>query len=146
MPSTLTNLVYHIVFSTGERRRLITDDVREDLHAYMGGTIRGEGGKLIAVGGTRDHVHLVCRIPPSVSVSDVLRQVKANSSRWMGERGTFAWQRGYAAFTVSESMVADVTRYVRNQQQHHATRGFQDELLGLLRRHNVAFDERFLWD
>jgi REP-associated tyrosine transposase len=118
MANTFTNLLYHVVFSTKGREALIRDDWRNKLHAYMSGIVRQERGTPLRAGGTADHVHLLIRLPASVAVADMLRLVKANSSKWANETGvaigTFAWQTGYAAFSVSESQVAVVDRYIEN--------------------------------
>lgn len=150
MPGTYTNLLYHLVFSTKERRPLITDRFREDLYKYMGGIVRGEDGVLIEIGGIADHVHLLVKLKPVVALSDFMRVLKANSSKWVNEeklkiRG-FGWQDGYAAFTVSESQVLRIVKYIQNQEAHHRRIAFQGELLTLLKKHKISFDERYLWD
>lgn len=148
MAGTYTNLLYHIVFSTKERRQLITPAIEEDLYSYIGGIVRGVGGVQLEIGGVADHVHLLIKLKPMLAVSDVVRDIKANSSKWLNERSAiykFAWQDGFAAFTVSESQVAAVRAYIRGQKEHHARMSFQDEVLALLKRHRVEFDERYLW-
>jgi REP element-mobilizing transposase RayT len=150
MPSTYTNLLYHLVFSTKDRAPLITEAIREDLYSYMGGIIRGEGGVSLQIGGISDHVHLLVKLKPAVAVSDILRQLKSNSSKWANETHEsvhkFGWQDGYAAFSVSKSQVPVVTEYIRNQEQHHRRSDFKMELVELLRRHEIEYDERYLWD
>jgi putative transposase len=150
MSSTLTNLLYHIVFSTKERQKMILPDIRTDLYSYVGGVIRGEKGRLLKMGGTEDHVHILASFHPAVSVSDMLRRMKGNTSKWLNENKRlpvrFSWQRGYGAFSVSESMVDVVSKYIENQQSHHKKMSFQEEFLTLLRKHNVQYDERYIWD
>jgi REP element-mobilizing transposase RayT len=150
MPTTYTNLLYHIVFSTKQRQRLITNDFKEELYRYIGGIIRAEGGIQLEIGGTDDHVHILAKLKPAESVSQMLNRIKANSSKWINENEKssvrFAWQEGFAAFTVSESQVEPVRQYIRNQEQHHRRLTFQDELLAFLQRHGVEFDPRYLWD
>jgi putative transposase len=150
MGSTLTNLLYHIVFSTKNRRPLIMSDVRDELHRYLGGIIRGEGGIAIDIGGMPDHVHILAKLKPNVAVSDVLRVLKANSSKWCNDKFAsqrdFGWQDGYAAFSVSESQAQKVAEYIRNQEEHHRQRDFKSELIELLRRHGIEFNEQYLWD
>jgi REP element-mobilizing transposase RayT len=150
MAGTYTNLLYHLVFSTKERVPLIGRELQPDLYAYLGGIVRGEGGILLEVGGMPDHVHLLARIKPIASVSEMLRQIKANSSKWVNEEKfkmrKFAWQDGYAAFSVSESQVSALRRYIREQEQHHRGQSYQDEFRALLDRHGIAYDERYLWD
>jgi putative transposase len=150
MASTFTNLLYHIVFSTKRREPLLTEALRPELDRYIGGILREERGVLLEIGGMPDHIHLVARFRADVSVAEMLRRIKANSSRWANERehaaGRFAWQAGYGAFSVSESQVGEVIAYVRRQAEHHRTMTFQEEFLRFLRRHGVEFDERYLWD
>ena len=145
MANTYTNLLYHIVFSTQDRRPVLTGDLRPDLYAYLGGILRNHDGVLLAVGGTADHVHLLARVPPSVALSDLMRELKASSSRWLGEKTPFAWQRGYAAFSVSESSQPAVAAYIRAQEDHHRETPYDRELARLLELHNVDFDPRYLW-
>ena len=151
MASTYTNLLYHVVFSTKHRRPMITPSLETELYKYVGGIVRGEEGKLLEIGGMPDHVHLIARFKADVSVATMLRAVKAGSSKWINERTDhatprFAWQTGYAAFSVSESQVDAAKAYVRNQKQHHAKLSFRDELVALLQRHGIEYDDRFLLD
>jgi putative transposase len=138
------------VFSTKERRSLITPETENVLYPYMGGTIRNEGGILIGAGGTADHVHLLVRLKATVAPADFLRVVKANSSKRLNKERTalhkFGWQDGYAAFTVSQSQVPRVRTYIANQKNHHRRVDFKEELRGLLRKHGIEFDEQYLWD
>ena len=148
MASTLTNLLYHLVFSTKNREPIIVRGIRAELHNYMGGVIKGEGGVCLEIGGTDDHVHLLIKLKPTSSVSDVLKMVKGKSTKWINDQNmlsqTFAWQAGYGAFSVSVSEAVNVARYVRGQEKHHRDFSFQDELLQLLGKHDVEFDQRYL--
>jgi REP element-mobilizing transposase RayT len=150
MAGTYTKLFYHIVFSTKNRQRFITPAIEEELPKYIAGIVRGIGGSCVEINGTPDHVHLLANLPPKLALSDVLRTVKANSSKWIHESkadlASFAWQDGYAAFTVSKSQVDAVQQYIRDQKEHHAERDFKAELLGLLVKHDVEYDDRYLWD
>jgi putative transposase len=148
MSGTYTNLLYHIVFSTKERRQLITSAIEDDLYDYIGGIIRGLKGVNLEIGGVSDHIHILAKLKPTISISDAVRDIKANSSKWLNEKSRiykFAWQDGFAAFTVSESQVEIIRRYIRNQKQHHRRLTFQEELLVLLRKNRVEYDERHLW-
>jgi REP element-mobilizing transposase RayT len=150
MASTLSNLLYHIVFSTKNREPAITMPIRKELYAYMGGIIRGEGGVLLEIGGIADHVHLVARFKTEPSVATMVKIIKSKSSKWLNASpkrpGRFEWQRGYAAFTVSASQLATLRRYVREQEAHHRRRTYQEELRALLEKHGVEYDERYIWD
>jgi len=120
------------------------------LYEYIGGTIRAKGGSLVAAGGMPDHIHLSVSMGKQMSVSDAVRDIKSNSSRWIHEtiadlRG-FAWQAGYGAFSVSRSSLDDVKRYIASQHEHHRVRSFQEEFLEFLKRHEMEYDERYIWD
>ena len=128
---------------------MIHPDFAEDLYGYIGGIIRSRKGALLKIGGTPDHVHLLARFHPSVSVSEMLQFIKGKSSKWVNENKSahqFCWQRGYSAFSVSQSVVDKVVEYIANQEAHHKKMSFQTELLALLKKHKIEFDERYLWD
>lgn len=150
MAGTYTNLLYHLVFSTKQRIPLITKELQPDLYAYIGGIVRGEGGTLLEIGGVSDHVHLLTKFKPTATVSDMLKSVKSGSSKWVNEERSklrkFGWQDGYAAFSVSESSVDAVQRYIRDQERHHSGQSYQDEFRALLDRHGINYDEKYLWD
>jgi putative transposase len=148
MARTYTKLIYHIVFSTKERFPLITEEIRDRLYEYLGGVIRGENGSLLEIGGVADHVHLLARFGAATAVSDMVQRIKGSSSHWLNEQpeSWFAWQNGYGAFTVSESQVTRVRKYIQRQEEHHKELPFKDELISLLRKHRIDFDERDLLD
>lgn len=150
MPNTYTQLLYHIVFATRRREPLVSEKYEKRLHAYIGGIVRNEGGVLLAAGGMPDHLHLVLRLGTTRAVADVVRVVKSKSAAWMNELegypGKFFWQRGYSAFTVSKSQLDRVLNYVNTQKEHHQQRGFRQELRTLLLKHDVAFEEAYLWE
>ncbi len=148
MAKTYTKLMYHIVFSTKERMPLITGEIRDQLYPYLGGVIRGEKGSLMEIGGVPDHVHILARFGAAIAVSEMLKRIKGSSSHWLSqETGTwFAWQNGYGAFSVSESQVAAVRKYIQQQEEHHKRISFKDELISLLRKHRIEFDEGDLFD
>ena len=145
MSDTYTKLQYHLVFSTKQRAALIESALRDELYAYFGGILRGQGGILLVAGGMPDHVHLLAAIRPDMAISKMLQLLKANSSKWMNERngqpGGFAWQAGYGAFSVSESKVPDVRAYILGQEEHHRTISSEEEFRTLLRRHGLSIDE-----
>lgn len=146
MAHSYTNLLYHIVYGTTDRQPLIDSELRPRLYEYLGGTIRGMKGVCLEIGGVEDHVHILAKLHPIVSVSDFLEKLKSNSSKWAKtvKRG-FGWQGGYAAFSVSESQVGRVRRYTQNQRDHHRKASFEDELVALLRAHGVSYDPNHLW-
>ena len=147
MPSTHLSLHYHLVFGTKDRIPRIHPDWRDRLHAYMGGVVHKLGGFPNAVGGIADHVHLLVGLPATVALSDVMRDLKSFSSKWVREEtgdGKFTWQEGYGAFTVSPSQCQTIAAYIRNQEEHHRARTFQDEYRQLLKKCGVEYDERFL--
>ena len=149
MASTFSNLNFHIVFSTKGRAPVVRADIRPRLYQYIGGIVRSEGGVLSEMDGTNDHVHMLVRLRPDSAIADLLRVIKSRSSGWIHETfpdsRAFAWQEGYGVFSVSESRCATVRRYIARQQAHHERQGFQAELRTLLRRHNIEFDERYIW-
>lgn len=149
MPSSYTSLLYHIVFSTKERRPLITPDLQTRLYEYIGGIVTHENSLLRSVGGMNDHIHLLINIPSTKALSDFLRIIKSNSSKWIHEtfpqHRTFGWQDGYGAFTVSKSALLDVQAYIETQPEHHKRFTFQEEFIEFLRRHEIQYDERYLW-
>ena len=150
MPHTYTNLLSHVIFSTRERKPDPHDDIRPRVFAYMGGIIRELGGAALAINGPADHTHILLSLPANVAMSDAMRVIKTNSSRWIHEqwpgRRSFAWQSGYGAFSVSRSNVEEIERYIANQEEHHRPVSFQDEFLAFLKRHGVAYDPRYVWE
>ena len=148
MSDSYTNLLYHIVFSTKDRRPLITPDYEIRLHDYIGGTLREAGGISLGLNGTDDHIHLLAKLRPTRALSDVLRDLKANASGWMHdvfpELNEFSWQRGYGAFTVSQSNVEEVRRYIARQKEHHRRVSFRDEFVRFLKANRIKYDERFV--
>ena len=149
MPGTHTNLLYHAIFSTKNRLPLILPEFQTELYAYIGGIIRGEGGILLDIGGISDHVHLLFKYKPA-DLSDLMRVIKSNSSKWLNQQKyrmrKFGWQEGYGAFSVSESQVKPLRRYIRNQAQHHRKQTFQQEYIAFLDKNGIEYDERYLWD
>ena len=150
MPGTFSQLLLHVVFSTKGRTPWIATEVAEQLYPYIGGIIRAERGVLYDVGGVEDHIHLLLRWRPDGSVSDLMRTVKARSSKWIHDTfptlREFAWQEGYSVFSVSKSQEEAVKKYIAGQAEHHQQHDFKSELLRLLRAHGIEFDERYVFD
>ncbi|MCI0402262.1 MAG: IS200/IS605 family transposase [Acidobacteria bacterium] len=144
MPHTYTSLLVHCVFSTKGRSQSISLDWRNDLWAYMGGIARTHRMKALAIGGTRDHVHMLLSIAATMPVAKAVQLIKAGSSKWVHERTgrkLFAWQEAYGAFTIGVSQVADTVRYINTQDAHHSKRPFEEEFRQFLRRHEIPFEE-----
>ena len=148
--STFTNLLFHIVYSTRYRRPTIEKRWQDELYGYVGGIIREHKGTLLCMGGVQDHVHLLAKLSPTIAITDMLRLIKANSSKMINEtlrpRIPFEWQSGYAAFSVSGSQFSTVKQYILNQESHHRRKSFQDEFIQLLERHNISYDLRYVFD
>jgi putative transposase len=147
MSSTYLSLYYHFVFATQERKPLIAAEWRSRLHEYLGGTVNRLGGQSLGVGGTTDHVLLLVELNATHCVADFMRELKKASSSWARETietaPVFAWQKGYAALTVSASNVRAVRAYIQNQEEHHRQRSFREELLKLLERSGIKVDQRY---
>lgn len=150
MPQSYVSLPIHVIFSTKNRSPLILPEWEDRLYGYIGGILREEKCILLASGGTADHVHLLISWSKERSVADVLRLIKTNSSRWIHQtfpnHHDFAWQSGYAAFTVSQSNVEAVRIYISNQKSHHAKVSFKDEFIAFLQKHNIPYNENYLFD
>ena len=145
------HLLYHIVFSTKERRPLLQEDgFREEVWAYMAGVCKNLGGFANCIGGYFDHAHLLVHVPAKVAVAEFVGKVKANTSKHIndthGKARLFRWQDGYGAFTVSRSQTEAVAHYVENQVEHHAKWTFQDEFLRMLEDHEIQYDPKYIWE
>ncbi len=149
MANTYSALHYHIVFSTKNREPWLVADKEARVWEYLGGIARANGMKALKVGGYDDHIHLLLALPATISVSKAVQQLKGASSRWIHESDNdmmaFAWQDGYGAFTVGLSQIADTVRYIEGQRAHHRMKSFQEEYVYFLNKHDVAFDESYVW-
>lgn len=143
-------ILIHVIFSTQYRKRLLANAWREDLFSIIGAQVKEHKGVLLQAGGIEDHIHLFLKIHPSFAIADTIRHLKANSSHWINETnriaGKFHWQKGYAAFSVSQSVAETVRKYISNQVEHHKTKTFKEEYLEFLDRHNIAYDPVFVFD
>ncbi|MDQ3009149.1 MAG: IS200/IS605 family transposase [Acidobacteriota bacterium] len=150
MAQTLTSLLVHVVFSTKHRADLLTPEVEPMLFAYIGGILKNEKSVLLASGGTMNHVHLLISQSKNIALSDLLKEVKQSSSKWIKTQGKefsdFQWQDGYGAFTIGKSQVETIRNYFANQKIHHQKQDFQDELREVSKRYDLEYDERYLWD
>jgi putative transposase len=150
MPQSLVKNWVHLVFSTKHRQPWLLGEVQHALFAYQAGIFKQWDSPALVIGGVEDHLHALFALSRNHALKKIVEEIKKGSSKWMkadGPRNSdFHWQNGYAAFSVSESNVLDVQRYIENQQEHHRKRTFQEELRTLLTRHGVEFDERYVWD
>lgn len=149
MANTFTSLHYHMVFSTKNRERWITSDIEERIWSYLGGIAKENKVHPIQIGGIEDHVHLLLGAPASLALSKIAQLIKGGSSAWIHDtfpnmKG-FAWQDGYGVFSVSKSNIPEVVEYIRGQREHHRTRTFQEEYIAFLKRHEIQYDERYVW-
>ena len=143
-----TNLLYHIVYGTKDRLPLITKEFRPRLHDYLGGMVKGLHGTPLEINGTPDHVHVLARIQPIISIAEFMSKFKSVSSGWARRqtRKYFNWQVKYGAFTASESQLQRVQDYIRNQEAHHSRVSFEDEFRALLKSNGIEFNEKYLWE
>ena len=149
MTHTFHQLLYHLVWSTTERKPFISKEYQDQFFRYLGGTFRSLQCPPIQIGGMPDHVHILVSIPPKSSISEIIRNAKVSSSKWLKgtylDLDTFSWQEGYGAFSVSTSNKLAVIQYILNQEKHHKKYDFREEFLGLLKKHGISFDEKYLW-
>jgi REP element-mobilizing transposase RayT len=151
MPQSLVQLYTHQVFSAKQRQPYLRDaEIRTKLHAYLAGACGNLNSPSLIVGGVVDHVHVLCRLSKTISISELIREMKRESSKWVKYESprlsVFQWQNGYGAFSVSPSHVQDLKRYIANQADHHRTETFQDEFRRLCRKYEMEIDERYVWD
>ena len=147
MPQSLVKIIVHIVFSTKDRRLLIPAELELRLYGYISGIVKNNNGRMIIAGGMRDHIHLLISLG-RIDISDLIGDIKRDSSKWMKTQGVkdFYWQKGYGAFSIGQSQVPAVTKYIVTQKEHHAEQDFQDEFRELCRKYEIDLDERYCWD
>ncbi len=150
MANTYTQLNIHAIFSVKGRENIINRNFRDRLHQYIAGIINSKMNFSLAVNGYKDHVHIFFELNPAISLSDFIRDVKANSSKWINENkfvlGKFSWQEGYGAFSYSRSQRDNVIKYIIDQEKHHAGRSFKEEYLELLRKFEIPFDNQYVFE
>jgi REP element-mobilizing transposase RayT len=150
MSQSLVKNYIHIVFSTKHRVPLINPPFEKELHAYLGGICNALECPVLTVGGYTDHVHILCLLSTKIALMQLLKELKANSSKWMKTKhpdlNNFYWQDGYGAFSVNPAEVEIVMDYIKNQHEHHRTKSFQEEYRAFLKKYKVDFDERYVWD
>ena len=147
MASTLTRILVHATFSTKNRDPLIPPSIEPDLFAFIGGICRNLDSPMLVIGGTADHVHLLLSLGKSITLSDLMMNIKRDSSKWMKPHGvaSFGWQDGYFAFSIGESGVEALTRYIRSQKAHHEHVGFKEEMRTFFRKYGIEWDEKYVW-
>ncbi|HOY40908.1 MAG TPA: IS200/IS605 family transposase [Chitinophagales bacterium] len=150
MPGTFSQIYIQVVFAVKGRENLISKEWKEDLHKYIAGIIKGKGQKSIIVNGMPDHIHAFIGLRPAMSISDLVRDIKNNSSNFINDnkfvKGKFSWQEGYGAFSYSHSHIENVYQYILNQEEHHKKKTFKDEYIDFLTKFNVDYDEKYLFD
>lgn len=150
MAQSLSKVLLHIVFSTKNRQKTISKHLRAKLHAYLAGVCRAKGSEAYRVGGTDDHVHIACTLPRTLTMAKLVEEIKKPSSSWMkqqeGGTAQFSWQAGYGIFSLGQSQLPALLRYIDNQEEHHRTKSFKEEFLELLEKYGVEYDEKHLWD
>ena len=148
MPQSLTKILVHIVFSTKDRFDLIPPELEHELYRYLHGIIQNKGAKLIIAGGTSNHIHILISLG-RLDITQLIADLKRATSLWMKKKGgvaKFYWQKGYGAFSIGQSQVTQVSRYIAGQKEHHSKQSYQDELRTLCLKYEVDMDERFVWD
>lgn len=149
MANTYTQIYIHVVFAVEGRQSLIAPEHNDELQKYITGSVTGQKQKLIAINNMPDHVHMLIGLTPDVALSDLVRDVKANSSKFINDRrwvaGRFGWQEGFGAFSYARSQLDTVIRYIQNQQKHHAKKSFRDEYVELLEKFGVEYDQRYVF-
>jgi len=150
MANTYSQIYIQVVFAVSGRENLIGKEWKDELYKYITGIITNHGQKLLAINGISDHLHILLNIKPNIALSELVRDIKANSSKWINEkrfvRGKFQWQEGFGAFSYSISQLDEVIRYLQNQEIHHAEKSFKDEYLNYLRRFEVDFDPKYVFE
>jgi putative transposase len=150
MAQSLANVLVHVIFSTKNRDRLIKSDIEDELFPYLSSIFKASRSPAHQIGGAEDHIHIVCSISRTITIAELLEEVKKSSSKWIKTKGPeyskFAWQNGYGAFSIGQSQLPVVKKYILQQKEHHRKKTFQEEFCEFLRKYQLQFDERFVWD
>lgn len=150
MPQSLSNILLHLIFSTKDRHPWLEKGIREKSHAFLAGAVRQCDCEAYRVGGVADHVHLSVRLSRTLTVADLVKEIKTASSKWLKLQDSslkdFAWQKGYGAFSLGISQKDTLQKYIDNQDEHHRTQTFQDEYRAFLTKYDIEYDERYVWD
>ena len=148
MPQSLSKIYVHCIFSTKNGERLITDEVRKDLHTYIIGTFSNLGSYVYEIYANADHIHILFSLPRTITIANLISKIKTSSSKWIKTKNIheFSWQSGYGTFSVSSSKIDIVKRYILNQKEHHRKISFKEEYITFLKEYQIAYDERYVWD
>jgi len=150
MSQSLAQILVHLVFSTKNRKACLDDDIRDELHAYIGGIVENQKGTLLRAGSVADHIHLLIAHPRTCAPSELVQEIKTGSSKWLktkaGRYADFHWQGGYGIFSISPAHQPALEAYIAQQEEHHRKVTFQDEYRRLLKKYGIEFDERYVWD
>jgi len=150
MPQSLTNILVHLVFGTKKRENYLTNEVCHRLYPYISSILKSSNCECIKIGGIENHIHILCALAKTTSISDLIEKIKSSTSKWIKTNDEsfahFRWQKGYGAFSISPAHLQIVNKYINNQSAHHKQTTFEDEFRALLKKYNVQHDERYLWD
>lgn len=148
MPQSLAQVYVHIVFSTKHCQPIISNEIQRELHSYMVGTISKLGNYTNEIYANPDHIHILCNLSRTITIAEFISKIKTSSSKWMKTKGirNFSWQDGYGIFSVSASKIGVVEKYILNQQEHHKTMTFKDELRRFFKEYGIEYDEQYVWD
>jgi len=150
MPQSLSKIYIHIIFSTKNRNNYILPEIQNELYSYIASILKSLNSNAIKIGGTDNHIHVLCNLSKTISVSKIIEEIKKRSSKWIKTKDAkysiFSWQNGYGVFSVSQSKLEITENYILEQKEHHKKIDFKDELRKFLKKHNTDFDEQYLWD
>jgi putative transposase len=150
MAQSLSNVLVHIVVSTRNHHLLISENISSELYSYLIAVFRSHDCPIVTVGGSSDHIHILCNLARTITIADLIEHFKSSSSKWIKAKGAefklFYWQKGYGVFSVSQSNIKTVSNYIQNQAVHHRKMSFKEEFRLFLQKHKIAFDERYVWD
>ncbi len=150
MSQSLAKIYVHIVFSTKNRLNLITNNITQELYAYMASIVKANDSLIIKIGGTENHVHILCTLSKNYSLCKLVEKIKKSSSRWIKTKNIkfskFAWQTGYGAFSACQSQIENIKQYIELQSEHHKKISFENELKNILKKYNIDYDEKYLWN
>jgi REP element-mobilizing transposase RayT len=150
MANTFSQIYIQTVFAVSSRQSLIKPEFKADLYKYIAGIVRNQGQKLISINGMSDHVHILIGLRPAMALADLVQEIKSDSTKYVNKNkwvhGRFSWQEGYGAFSYGHSQLDTIISYIQNQEKHHSRRSFKNEYLGLLRKFDIAFEDKYVFD